>query len=505
MGSVTLPLDLKQYIGPEEILTSSQLVERVTANKMAPPSARQLIRRNSEAQGIWRSQHLVLPGGGRLFCHAGFRRNDRFFTTILPVLDEFRPGIARLVRAVMAESVVLYPRAEQLLASPVIPDNSSYPYSGHDIDALTELGLGRLEADDSVLKRFSADSLDLATSHALAIRSNARFLAEVALARILFEQLRHQNVISWNKKAMPDKAASLVSFNNFLFSATGFSWLRPMLRFNKSEKPKATPAVLDVIAKLCEVYDVDSFAERIQRAGQNKNSKLAILGIIAAFDFTKAAWKKAKAEGYVAINLRQHFGDAAFEALVVVQEILKNVAGEPAKAKDEDYQKLADTLEQLKCNPYVVDLRSLGFESVSGLLLRTKGYENVQLNLKVAHDSGEEREVDVCGDRNGRSELFVVECKAESSNKMLAGEFVQKFYTETVPAYLKSMSAGGPKECRAEIWTTGQVGDEAKSALSQIKMSALIKPAMLGHEDVKSLVPKSLGSCKRLLEAISAH
>jgi hypothetical protein len=195
----------------------------------------------------------------------------------------------------------------------------------------------------------------------------------------------------------------------------------------------------------------------------------------------------------------------AFEALLQAQEFLKNVAGEPLRAEDIHYEKFTETLENLKTNPLVVELRSLGFESVSGLIMRSEGYENIQLNLKVRLKNGQEREADVTGDKSGGEKLFILECKAEAANKPLDSSYVRKFYTETVPAYVASKQNGNLLECRAEIWTTGVISSDAQNALNETKLNPLIKPALLSREDIKNRVPKKLASCKRLLEAISTH
>jgi len=505
MGSVTSPFNLTQYIGSDEVLTSSELMKRIEESGIAGSNARQLVLRKAGGQNIWRSERLVLSGGGRLFARQSFKRSDMFIQKCLPKLEILRPGIARTVRALLREEVLLRSRAELLLASPVIPDNSSYPAYQNEVEALDELGIARQEVPDGVMERLVRTDLEGSNAHAVALRAWSRFSTEAFLANVLFEQFRRQNLISWNTKALPDNSATLIAFNNFQFAATGFSWVRTMLRYKGADQPKPTPVVMDIYAKPCMTYDVESFLERLTRAGENKKWKLKFLGIIAAFEFDPAAWKMVKSEGFIAINLKQHFGDSAYEALVQIQDLLKNITGEPAKADDKDYKRLAETLEPLKTNPYVKDLRSLGFESVSGLILRTHGYENIHLNLKVSLETGEEREADVTGDNSGGENLFIVECKAEGGDKPLDPFYVRRFFTETVPAYIRSKRNGKIQECRAEIWTTGQIGAEAENALKEIKLKPIVKAALLGHGDVKNQIPQRLGSCRRLLEAIATH
>src|SRR5258708_40098669 len=142
MGSVTEPINLMHHIGPEEIINSIELQNRIKAAGGNSVYGRQFVRRKAAEQGIWRSQYLVLPGGGRLFCRLALRNGNSFVNKLLPILDEFRPGVARAARAIIDEGAILSDRAELLLASPVIPENSSYPFFRDEALALKDLGVG---------------------------------------------------------------------------------------------------------------------------------------------------------------------------------------------------------------------------------------------------------------------------------------------------------------------------------------------------------------------------
>ena len=48
-----------------------------------------------------------------------------------------------------------------------------------------------------------------------------------------------------------------------------------------------------------------------------------------------------------------------------------------------DYDTLADDVEALRVHPYVADLRALGLEVVTAVLLRTLGWEDVRLGVAV--------------------------------------------------------------------------------------------------------------------------
>jgi hypothetical protein len=116
----------------------------------------------------------------------------------------------------------------------------------------------------------------------------------------------------------------------------------------EQKKPTPTPIVLHVSSSNCRVWDVEGFIARMERAAYEKGSRFKLLGVIAAPSFDADAWTKAKQTGLMTINLRQFFGDPAFEAIVQVQELLKNVAGDSTKAKNQGYQELTRMVEGLK-------------------------------------------------------------------------------------------------------------------------------------------------------------
>ncbi len=171
------------------------------------------------------------------------------------------------------------------------------------------------------------------------------------------------------------------------------------------------------------------------------------------------------------------------------------------------YRELSVSLQALKTNPFVVDLKSLAFEALSGFLLKNDGWEEVQLNLRVPFQlpvGTTEREVDVSGQKNSWDEVCLIECKAEAGTKPLEVEYVRKFFTETVPAFLAAKCPNqNPSHCRAEIWTTGVVTDLARRALNETKMKKFITPELRGREDLIERLPKTLQSTRRLIETIA--
>ena len=508
MCSVTDTFTIRNLIGPEELVTSSALVGRLVKSGVKADNARQMLRRHSARDGIWRS-NLTFQTNGRLFCHEKFRGTDNFIKQIIPILEKERPSFHRTLQKLLRDGVLLRPHAEMLLATPIEKKKTRYSSFDTDMAAFEEILAGRIEVKDTIGERLVSLKLHgKPASSAAGLEAQTAYQVEISLTNILVEHFRQQNLISWNGLVGTDVHQGLVAFNNYPFFAATFSHLAPLKRWNETRnKSVPTPVVFHVCYNPCTIWDVDGFLERMSRAGVNKSSRLSMLGIIAAPDFTGDAWNKAKKEGLLAVNLRQLFGEPAFEAIVKIQELLKNVAGDPAMVKDGEYDVLLKAIENVKTNPFIVDLKSLGFEVLAGFLINYDGWQEVVLNIKVPctlPDGKTEREIDVSGQKESWDKVCIIECKAEAGNKPLSGEYVRKFFTETVPAFLKvKCPVKKPSHCRAEIWTTGTVTSEAEDALKVISLGKFIHPALVGKTQLIERLPKTLGSTKRLIETIA--
>jgi len=508
--SVTESSDLRKHIGPNEVVTSSVLIGRCAASGISQSHARQIVRRGSVRDGIWRSEKLALASNGRIFARREFVGSTDFIERVLQLLQRERPGLFRLAQKILVDEIALTPHARMLLASPLSPKKAKFPGFEAEIAALEEVKFGKLEAKDTIGERFTLQSLvGTPNSSAASLKAQTSFQIEIALTDILLDHFRRQNFIAWNRFVSKDFREGLLPFNNYPFFAASFSWLSPLLRWEKErKKPKPTPVVFHVSSTNCRLWDVDGFITRMDRAAYEKTSRFKLLGVIAAPDFDLDAWAKAKDAGLIMINFRQLFGDHAFEAIVQVQQLLKNVAGDSAKAEEEGYRELAKMIESLKTNPFIADLKALAFEALAGFLVKNHGWEEVQLNLKVPFELPEgmtDREIDVSGQKNSWDEVCIIECKAEAATKTLDEAYVRRFFTETVPAFLKAKcTVKNPSHCRAEIWTTGIVSDSAKEALSELALKKFIQPELVGRDQLIQQLPPTLESTKRLLQTIAA-
>jgi hypothetical protein len=188
--------------------------------------------------------------------------------------------------------------------------------------------------------------------------------------------------------------------------------------------------------------------------------------------------------------------------MAAVQSILAQLPVQDGLAAEHEVDYLANALKELKTNPVVVDLRSIALEALAALMLRSSGWEDVELGLLVPFQDTE-RDVDVHGYRSGRDECRLVECKAYHTKKELDPADVGKFFTETVPAFYQSLGDQKPKVCYAELWTTGIIGQSASDRFNSLQQIKGVEFRIVDHDQMLQALPRTLSKCEKLLEAIS--
>jgi hypothetical protein len=502
---------LRDVLGPEEVTTSNILLTRLEARGVNRNYARQILARASVSEKVWRSEHLVLESGARMYCWRSFWGKADFHTQVGEILSQERRGLHRLYLATR-NTVALRPTIEKLLACPLAERQSQrYPSLQEEAEALIDLGAVRWEGVGTAIERLVDYRIFETTQSAVEARLEwAQRAVAAKITHILADQLRRSNVITWGSIPPLEADNGLIPFNNLPFDHVGFSRLGPMLRFTKkSDQPSPTPVAFDVHAKLCRKFDAEAFLDRLQRAGMNKTSRLPILGVIAAPEFDKEAWRLAKNSGLMTVNLRVMFGEPALAAMAAVEQLLARIGDTSTAPGDEVVDQLAFTLEGIGGSPIVGDLRALGLEVLAGLVISQLGWQSIELNKRYAFKSPDDpeatRELDVLGVTAGGQRLYAVECKAEHKNKELDPAYVKKFFCETVPSMVREKSKQCvPTDVYAEIWTSGQVGDEARKRLKKLSLPPNYHAELRGLSDVQSLIPQNLPACARLLTAISA-
>lgn len=493
-------------LGAREIATSSDLLRRLERDKgLSPANARQALARDfTTSNGIWRSEELRLEGGGRLYAYKSFYGDAPFLDAIRPVLEGKRRGVARVLAAIEKLSAIDVATISKLTAVEMRKDGKPLE---RELTVVQEAGLGEIESggtgrDRLVRTKFANTS----EGEKLGFQLLAEIETERRWVTLLLRHLSCHNLVSWTSH----ETRYSPIFNRRLFSAAGYSYVRPLVRFNKGKhSPIACPVVIDVLARPSEVFDVEGFLERIFRAGANSQAGLRILGIIGAPNFSPEAFTLARSKGLVVINFREIFGDSTLQLLNTAQSLFREmeIAGHN-ESNPIGVSKLAielsNSVSKLKDHPLVTALSGLAFEAFAAAVVRSEGYEEVRSGEKVpliinGHETL--REVDVNGHIGDK--WWVVECKALNEKKALEAADVKYFFTETVPALLKHKDRNNVSECRAELWTTGVVTEEVRDYLKrEIKMPRGVAGSICARCEI--VVPKNLRPLGRILKVLAA-
>lgn len=488
---------LSQYFSNDEILTSSELIKRLCQSGLSQENARQSIRRNSERSGVWRSSDLKLPRNERLFALAAFRKNNAFLGAIGKKLQAAnRQGLARCLFELERRPALNKVDVLRLLAvSPTPATRQSQTLTrmyGGELAALIELGVTVIHPGTTLEALRSPVQLTPDGDAAAVAAQNLR--KEAIIARVLVDRMRQENVLAWNGAGLSEPDTPYIEFNGQVFTASGFSYLSPLVHWKQKAKPTPCPVLIDCYYDQCTASQVASFEQRLERAACRGKSRMTVLGVIAARDFTTEAWDGARGHGFMAINLRQAFGSQALDVMAEIEGLIDYVKCGPESAGQErELDHLTSMIGELKVNPVVVSLRAIGFEILTGFTLRSLGYEQVELGRLVPWQQTA-RDVDVFGIRG--DELYIIECKAYHGKKSISPDDVRKFFTETVPALQRWLRTNNRpfERCIAEIWTTGRNGEDASDALHALRPPKTDTWEIACMEEIRKRLPSSIRS-----------
>ncbi len=500
---------LLKYLEGGQVRTSSELARLLMNEGVGGVNARQIISRQSNTDGVWRSEHLRLARDERLFAEQSLVGSPGFFSKVGQKLQQTsRHGLARCVAALGTHHVLHRVNVIRLLAVSIAAESADSMrltrLYENELAGLQELGATVIQQDTAMESIVAPGRLSHEDLDALANIGADQLRYEALLTRILGERLRRQNILSWNRIDLPDATKPYTLFNEQLFSAFGFSYVKPLVRWkNGLSKPTPCPVLIDCYHGVCTLAQVQSFVQRILRATARGTKSMPALGIIAARDFERGAWQAARENGLMTVSFRQMFGDEALDAMVEVEKLLNGLGRSTTADAQERFKGIAKLIDELKTNPIIADLRSIGFETLCALILRHHGYERIEMERIVPWGSTT-RDVDVYGLQG--DELFIIECKAYHRHKSISGSEVRKFFTETVPALKKWMreTKRDFSTCKAQIWTTGPIGKDAGDSLYKLKRPKGDDWKLRRMSDMHDEIPKSIRSRSvKLIETIA--
>lgn len=493
--------DPTAVLGEREVASSTELVRRLEASGFR--HARKILERSFRTKGIWRSQSVVLPSGGRLFARFPFYGTAEFLQALRPWIEQSRPGLARVMQALDRFPALDIDTVKKLLAVPLDSKAGGSKFD-RELAALLEAGIGVTDDSGTARLRLIRKKL-LGTEEGtkLGFQLLAENETQRHLLALLMRHYRQQNLITWNT---PEPGQPHVYNKGQMFSTVAYSRLRPMQR-KRDGKWKACAVPFESLARPAELFDIEGFIERLHRAGDHKNSHFRPLGVFGARSFSPEALRRGKEFGLAMVNYKELFGDAGLAAITNAQQLLAsltdNSAADSPGAADSLAQKLADSMAKLKDNPMVSALCGVAFETFAVAVLRGRPVEGVTAGLDVPFDdNGVETTRDVDASGNQDDVWFAIECKALKAEKSVDEETVRKFYTETVPAFLRYVGKNNVRELRAEIWTTGTVSSETLGYFKTLRLDRRVKARILTRPEIE--IPRKIASLARIMDVIAS-
>lgn len=489
----SLPIDV--IFRDDTVLDSTALISRLTELGLTEDAARQRLLRAAADGILWRSENIQKKGRGRFYALPQSVGSQDFKLQLAKFVTETRPGIGRCLSEIAQSQSIHISKAARLLAAKL--EKSGTRSMGRELDALKELGIQLIREGtvlESVIDRTGGLDFDELAMQGL---KAARF--EAIATRIVMERLRRNSFLSWNLCEFPDQRKPFVDFNKFAFSGTGYSYLSPLTNW-KEKRPIGCPVLFDTHWGRIQERHLRSFLERLTRAAPGQSRRK--LGVICGHDFEPEILTESRHSGLMVIALNQEYGDLALDSMIQIEAISSNLErGE----NETEMESFAATIEKLRENPIIADIRSLAFEIATGFILRSNGYERVELGLNVPFQD-RTRDVDVHGFLGDT--LYAVECKAYHENHSLDEEDVTKFFGQTVPAlksYLRKVKGIEFSKCLAELWTTGPEGGIARQALANIRPPKDTTFNIVSGKQIHEKAPKHGGvgkQCNRLIDAL---
>lgn len=414
------------------VATSSELIHQLAKIGLSANAARKALSRAASHKEVWRSERLKLSRGERLFAKKESLNSREFFRFVGEALSgSKRPGMSRCVMSLADKPILNHVDLMKLLGVPYSSaPNARRKSIEEELAALQEIGCKLSNSDTPfeslVLPNWVGDDETLETCVA---ETTLRQRKERLIASIIVTQLQNQGVIAWSSGVDMNMERPYSVFNNFIFTAQCYSYLRPLV-LTKNGKTSPCPVLIDVVSGAASIADVDSFTDRVAKA--TKGHRTRSIALLAADEFSPEAWNKAKKAGLWGIGLKQTFGEQALDAMSQIESLVSGLFSGSLQESETKFEVFSQTLEELKVHPVVATLRSIGLEILAGLVLYAKQYQAIEISRQVPWKKSELREVDAYGLNDGC--LYVIECKASRGNKSVTDVEVRKFFTETLPA-----------------------------------------------------------------------
>lgn len=422
-------------------------------------AARQQVARRQEPV---RELKLDFPRRARFLYLPDQWQSSEFWSSLAQALEGSGGAYARTIWALSARGGML--PACQFAAATAIGDGDGQVGAEAVKAGLIEAGLLQ-EVEIAGIGSVIGYPEAISNEHMVA-QLRARLLAEEVLLASLMEWARRLNLGSWGAFRLRGDDTS-PSVGRFAFDLSAPSYVSPMPAL-VNDKLRSGFLAMDVALVGLDEKLVKPFIYKIET--MRKVSRLTrYMQFVVADGYTKDALVALRNAGIVSATSESIFGQdvaAALRGLIATLTQTAQAAVDPAR-----FEELFSVLRKLPGADGT--LRGALFEFLCAEIARSSlGLSNVVMNRMVRKTGKDVAEIDVRGETG--VDLHFVEAKGLLPGNVLNDEEVERWLNTRIPAiekHYRDMPEFAHRTFHFELWTSGELSEEAKLMVSKRQSS----------------------------------
>lgn len=444
---------------------SSDVARELEAAGVNPDAARKRISRG--VAGVNRLAGLVFPKGVRFFYLESDYNGERYWRALAEAAGKASPAYGAALAALEARGGII--PIDQFSIISGSPIRQSGQISSENV-------LKRLEAVKLVRR---ADLEGLGTCVMIggngflgSVDTNglrARLITENILLLAVRDWARKLGMASYDSIAVRGVDSELPRYGTFNWDLCGPSYLAPMVRHSKTDKPKPGFLVCDALSgETIDERAIAAFIRKCKLSASLRNLP-PVLPMLIADRFTREAFRLGKSHGIVMATPYSLFGREVAIGLATLLTTLGKAAA-VAVSKPEVITELFDRLGQIE--GAAGNLRGALFEMIVAHAVQREGGGSIDIGLRVKSSNGFKAEIDVR--RAKAAEVRCYECKGYQPDHLVDVDEVKRWLEEKVPGIYHDLRAqerfAAPMEAHFEFWTSGGFTADAIAFLDAAKV-----------------------------------
>lgn len=444
---------------------TSQVCKELEASGIPPATARQRVFRVRHP--VVRLSGLVFPRRAHFLFLESQRDSRAYWEALIREAQQSSPAYAAAIAGLLSRGGVVPASHFHIVCGSPLRQQGQIS-SGTILSRLDAAGLIKEIDVVGVGKCVSlGEAFFLQNKQDAALR--ARLLAEKVLLSAVKDWARKLGAASYESIRTRDDEGELPKVGTFAWDLTGPSYLRHMVRWGSTGKPKPGFLVCDLaLGERFGEAAVAAFVRKCETLGGLKGLA-PVWPILMADGFSREAFNAGRAHGVMMATPELLFGKQVADGLRQLVETLSraaSVAVDHPEAIEEIFGRLAQ-IEGAAAN-----LRGALFEMLVGHCVTKVDGGSIDIGKKILDlNTGKRLDIDVFRVK-GDTEVGVYECKGHQPAQIVSLEDVEHWLTERVAPIHKVLKIEDRllvADFSYEYWTCGSFAPDAIARLEAAK------------------------------------